>query len=445
MIWLRKNLFSTWYNSLFTIICLAIIFFFGWNLINWIFTQAQWEVVEANLRIFMVGRYPQSLYWRVWISALIASILTFLTLGVFSAKENLPKITLIITAFLFSFLLIVLPVDLNSRLLLLGIGFSGFISFWLGKKSSKLISPYLAFAWLLSFPIILYLIGGGLGLRSVLFSILSIVFTGDLNSRLLLLGIGVLTFISFWVVTKKAKLISPYLAFAWLLSFSIILWLIGGGLGLRSVSSSDWNGLLLTLLMAAISIVLSFPIGILLALGRTSDLPIVKWFSILYIEIIRGLPLIGILFLAQVMLPLFLPIRLDRVLRGVAGLILFSAAYMAENVRGGLQSVPRGQVEAAKVLGLNPALVLLLIVLPQALRAVIPAIVGQFIGLFKDTSLLSLVGLLELTGIARSILAQPQFLGRYAEVYLFIGLIYWVFCYSMSLASRKLETVNSEQ
>ena len=377
MIWLRKNLFSTWYNSLFTIICLTIIFFFGWNLINWIFTQAQWQVIEANLRIFIVGRYPQSLYWRVWISALIASTLTFFTLGVFSAKENIPKITFIITAFLFGILLIVLPVDVNSRLLLLGIGISGFISYWLGKNFAKFISPYLAFAWLLSFP--------------------------------------------------------------------IILWLIGGGLGWRSVSSSDWNGLLLTLLMAAISIVLSFPIGILLALGRTSDLPVVKWFSILYIEIIRGLPLIGILFLAQVMLPLFLPIRLDRVLRGVAGLILFSAAYMAENVRGGLQSVPRGQVEAAKVLGLNPALVLLLIVLPQALRAVIPAIVGQFIGLFKDTSLLSLVGLLELTGIARSILAQPEFLGRYAEVYLFIGLIYWVFCYSMSLASRRLETVNSEQ
>ena len=238
---------------------------------------------------------------------------------------------------------------------------------------------------------------------------------------------------------KFAKIIVPWLTFSWLLSFPLILWLIGGGLGLRSVSSSDWNGLLLTLLMAAFGIELSFPIGVLLALGRTSDLPVVRWFSILYIEIIRGLPLIGILFLAQVMLPLFLPIRLDQVLRGVAGLILFSAAYMAENVRGGLQSIPRGQIEAAKVLGLNPVLVLLLIVLPQALRVVIPVIVGQFIGLFKDTSLLSLVGLLELRGITISILAQPQFLGRYAEVYLFIGLIYWIFCYAMSLASRKLE------
>ena len=112
---------------------------------------------------------------------------------------------------------------------------------------------------------------------------------------------------------------------------------------------------------------------------------------------------------------------------------------MAENVRGGLQSISRGQIEAGKALGLNTPLLLTLVILPQALRAVIPAIVGQFIGLFKDTSLLSLVGLVELTGIARSILAQPQFLGRYAEVYLFIGLIYWLFCYSMSLAAKKLE------
>jgi general L-amino acid transport system permease protein len=130
---------------------------------------------------------------------------------------------------------------------------------------------------------------------------------------------------------------------------------------------------------------------------------------------------------------------LDRVVRAIAGLALFNAAYLAENVRGGLQAIPRGQVEAAKALGLNPLLTSGLVVLPQAIRIVIPAIVGQFISLFKDTSLLSLFALVELTGISRSILSQPQFLGRYAEVYLFIGLLYWTFCYTMSLISRKLE------
>lgn len=240
---------------------------------------------------------------------------------------------------------------------------------------------------------------------------------------------------------KLPDRINRWLPWLSIVGFVLIWWLIGGGGILTTVPTNLWNGFLLTILTTVISIALSFPIGLLLALGRQSSLPILRWFCILYIEIIRGLPLIGILFLAQVMLPLVLPaeIRLDRVLRAIAGLVLFSAAYMAENVRGGLQAVPRGQVEAARSLGFNSPLIILLIVLPQALRAVIPAIVGQFIGLFKDTSLLSLFALVELTGISRSIVAQPQFLGRYAEVYLFVGAIYWVFCYSMSLASRQLE------
>jgi general L-amino acid transport system permease protein len=373
LLWLRKNLFSTWYNSLFTVVCLGLLVWVARGIFLWTTSQAQWAVVQVNLRLFLVGRFPQSLYWRVWIVLAIASTLGAVTWGVFSRRQHLTRRRLAFFASIVAVILVILPLDFTSRL------------------------------WLL------------------------------LNAVLLFVGLG--------IGRKLAKLIASWISLIWLLSFPIILWLIGGGFGLQSVSTNLWNGLLLTLLMAGVSIVLSFPLGVLLALGRTSNLPIIRWFSILYIEIIRGLPLIGILFLAQVMLPLFLPIdlRLDRVVRAVTGLVLFSAAYMAENVRGGLQAISRGQIEAAKALGLNSLLVVILIVLPQALRAVIPAIVGQFIGLFKDTSLLSLVGLVELTGIARSILAQPQFIGRYAEVYLFIGLIYWVFCYSMSLASRRLE------
>ncbi|HYW22129.1 MAG TPA: amino acid ABC transporter permease [Nodularia sp. (in: cyanobacteria)] len=371
--WLRKNLFSSWYNSLLTVVCLLLLFWMGWGLLNWAITQAQWTVIWVNLRLFLVGRFPQTLYWRVWIVLAIASTFSAITVAVFFGKQQLTKRRFAGYTFILGILLVILPWDLTSRLWLLLIAVLLVTGFGLGGRFHQLIAPWLSLAWLLSFP--------------------------------------------------------------------VILWLIGGGFSLQPVSTNLWNGLLLTLLMATVSIVLSFPIGILLALGRTSDLPIVRWFSIFYIEIVRGLPLIGILFLAQVMLPLFLPteLRLDRLLRGIAGLVLFSAAYMAENVRGGLQAIPRGQIEAAKALGLNTPLVVILIILPQALRAVIPAIVGQFIGLFKDTSLLSLVGLVELTGIARSILAQPQFLGRYAEVYLFIGLIYWIFCYLMSLASRQLE------
>jgi general L-amino acid transport system permease protein len=168
---------------------------------------------------------------------------------------------------------------------------------------------------------------------------------------------------------------------------------------------------------------------------------VVRLFSVLYIEVIRGIPLIAILFMGQVIIPLFLPegMRPDRVLRAIVGLTLFSSAYLAENVRGGLQSIPKGQEEAAKALGLNPPLTVSLIVLPQALKAVIPAIVGQFISLFQDTTLLSIVGLEELLGMSRSILANPNFIGRYSEVYLFVGLLYWIFCYAMSLGSRYVE------
>ncbi|KYC36763.1 amino acid ABC transporter permease [Scytonema hofmannii PCC 7110] len=323
--WLRKNLFNNWYNSILTVVCLWVLVWAIKSILTWVLTQAKWAVIQANFSLFFVGRFPQELYWRLWLALVIILGLTGLSWGA------------------------------------------------IAKRFPSRFNTWLPLGWALSFP--------------------------------------------------------------------IILWLIGGGLGLQPVESGLWNGLLLTILTAAVSIFISFPLGILLALGRQSQLFFVRWFSILYIELIRGLPLIGILFLAQVMIPLFLPpeIRLDRVLRGMAGLTLFSAAYLAENVRGGLQSIPRGQFEAARSLGFNTPLTMLLIVLPQALRAVIPALVGQFIGLFKDTSLLAIVGLLELTGIARSILAQPQFLDRYAEVYLFIGFIYWIFCYSMSLASRRLE------
>ncbi|MBC6420047.1 MAG: amino acid ABC transporter permease [Prochloron sp. SP5CPC1] len=297
---IQQNLFNTWYNSLLTLISLWLIYWISSSLISWGFTQAEWGVLQANLRLFFLGRYPVDLLWRPW-------------------------------------------------------------------------------------------------------TILGII-----------MGLGTLSWRS---------------------------WLLTGGLFLETVKLDDLGGLVLTLLTALVSIVLSFPFGVLLALGRQSNLPVIRWLSIGYIELIRGLPLIGILFMAQVMVPLVLPpdIRPDRVVRAICGLTMFSAAYLAENVRGGLQSIPKGQTEAAKALGLSTPLVLALIILPQALKAVIPTIVGQFISLFKDTSLLAIVGLVELLGISQSILANPKFLGRYGEVYLFIALIYWIFCYSMSLASQKFE------
>ncbi len=205
------------------------------------------------------------------------------------------------------------------------------------------------------------------------------------------------------------------------------------------VTTNLWGGLLLTILLTIVGIVFSFPLGVMLALGRRSQLPIVRWFSIGYIELVRGVPLITILFMAQLMLPLFLSFTPDRVLRAMAGIIMFSAAYLAENVRGGLQAIPKGQFEAAEALGLNGFKTMVFIIMPQALRLIIPILVGQFISLFKDTALVSIVGLLDLVGIARTVLAQPEFLGLQREVYAFISLLYWVLSYAMSYVSQRLE------
>lgn len=207
------------------------------------------------------------------------------------------------------------------------------------------------------------------------------------------------------------------------------------------VPSNLWGGLLLTFLLTVVGIVFSFPFGILLALGRRSSLPVIRAVSVVYIEVIRGVPLVTILFMAAVMVPFFLPsgMTVDRVLRAMIGITMFSAAYAAENVRGGLQAVPHGQYEAANALGLSGFQTMTRIILPQALRIVIPVLMGLFIALFKDTTLVVTIGLLELLGIARSILAQPLYVSYQREVYLFVAVIFWIFSYLMSYISQRLE------
>jgi len=230
---------------------------------------------------------------------------------------------------------------------------------------------------------------------------------------------------------------------AWLASGVATSLLLSGvpAVGLPTVRLDQWGGLLLTFMLAAISIVLSFPLGVALALGRRSRLPGIRWLSTAFIEVVRGVPLVTILFLADILLPLFLPddIRIDRVARAIGGFTLFTAAYLAENVRGGLQAVPRGQVEAAQAIGLSGFQIDRSIVLPQALRMVIPANVGLFISLLKDTTLVVVVGLLEILGIGRAVLAQPEWLGASFEVYAFVALVFFVLSYTMSDASYRLE------
>jgi general L-amino acid transport system permease protein len=217
--------------------------------------------------------------------------------------------------------------------------------------------------------------------------------------------------------------------------------LISGGLGLAQVPPSEWGGLLLTLLAASFAILLCFPLGVLLALGRRSELPLLRWASVIYIEFIRGAPLITLLFLGQNILGFLLPGGLapERIWRAAWVLTFFAAAYLAEAVRSGLAAVPNGQVEAARSLGLSYPQALQQVVLPQALRVALPAMVGQFISLFQDTTLLSLIGLLELLGVARTVMANPEFLGKNAEVYLTLAVLFWCCCAALGLGSRALE------
>jgi len=259
-----------------------------------------------------------------------------------------------------------------------------------------------------------------------------------------LLGIAVVAAVGFGLghLSKGIRRCKRLEIAAWLLSFPISLVLLNGMEGILPVikGRTTW-GFMLNLIGAVVGIGLSFPIGVLLALGRRSELPAIRWVCTAYIEIIRGVPLISLLFMASIMLQLLLPanVRPDLLIRAMMTITAFSAAYMAENVRGGLQAIPRGQYEAAGAVGLNKALATILIILPQALRLVIPAIVGQFIALFMDTTLFGFIAILELLNITRSIMGNIEWRGTIFELYVFIGIAFWILCYSMSYVSRRIE------
>ncbi|MEK4968529.1 amino acid ABC transporter permease [Cytobacillus sp. FSL R7-0696] len=366
--WLKTNLFGTWPNIILTIVSTAIILYVVFHTGKFIFT-ADWNVIETNFRLLMVGQFPLEETWRVWVAIFLISALLGSSWGLW--RGVMKHVALVIGGLMVVSL--VLPfIQTNTRLILVGNIICIFLFYIIGRKVKKLKIPVLLL-WILFIPLVISLFNG------------------------------------FGILPK--------------------------------VNSNIWGGFLLTLLIASVAIVCSFPLGVLLALGRRSKLPVVKWFCIIYIELIRGIPLITILFVFQLMLPLFLGNSIDvsNVLRAMVGFTLFSAAYLAENIRGGLQSIPRGQFEAAQALGLNSTYTMGFVVLPQAIKAVIPACVGQFISIFKDTSLVAIVGLTELLGMGQKVIANPAFLGKNMEVFLFIAFIYFIFCSLMSYVSRRLE------
>ena len=373
--WLRKNLFSSVANTVLTVVVAALLLAVVIAIGQWALTEARWDVVTRNLRLFLIGQYPADQAWRIWLSLFILSALTSLSAGSFGRTTRS-----------------------------LALALSSFQAVLAGLTAVSSVGPLITIGLAVNAALIWAGLATGFRLR--------------LPRRLLMI--------------------------AWLASIPVIFVLVHG-IGespAPAVSSNLWGGLLLTVLLAAFGIVLAFPLGVLLALGRRSALPVMRILSTVYIEVIRGVPLVTILFMADILLPFFLPgeVRIDRVTRALGGITLFSAAYVAENVRGGLQAIPTGQIEAAQALGLSTARTNIHIVLPQALRSVIPANVGLFISLLKDTTLVTIIGLMELLGIGRAILAQPESLGAHLEVYFFIGAVFFVLCYAMSQASYRLES-----
>lgn len=255
-------------------------------------------------------------------------------------------------------------------------------------------------------------------------------------------AIALVVMIGLLVVSGLKWFWTRWLALIWIVGMALTFWLMGGGAGLVPVRTEQWGGLPVTLILAIFGIGFAFPLGVLLALGRRSKLPIIRAASVIYIEVVRGVPLITVLFMASVMFALFLPegVRIDQLLRAQVAIILFVAAYLAEAVRGGLQAVPKGQIEAAEALGLPYWKMMGLVVLPQALRISIPPIVNSFISLFKDTSLVVIIAIYDFAyAVKKSVETDFAWKKYFIEAFLFSILIYWIFCFAMSQYSQRLE------
>lgn len=333
--WLRENLFNTWYNSVLTILTLAVLWMivpplFSWAFINSLWDSsaeacrdidgACWSIIPRNVKFIFLGFYPTGQEWR----------------------------------------------PILAMLLLLGLVF----------------------------------------------------------------------------YSKERKRWKKALGWYWSIGLIVMGTLMYGGIfGMPIVEPAQWSGLPLTLMLSFFGIVAAYPLGVLLALGRRSRLPAIKTLCVVYIEMIRGVPLISLLFMSSVMFPLFLPegVTIDKVLRAQAAIIFFTAAYIAEVVRGGLQAMPRGQYEAADSLGLNYRQTMRLVILPQALKIVIPPSVGILLSAFKDTSLVVIIALYDVLKTTKVTLSNPKWTGYSTEAYVFLAVLYFIFCYGMSSYSRRLE------
>ena len=384
--WMRSNLFSAWYNSAITVVAIVSLALALWFGLGWILLEADWGVIATLGGRIIIGQYNieaacpgQNCFWRPQAALLLITVLLGMAWAV--AGGGLTKrIALIVggAAAAFAFL----PYSLDRM---------------------------------------------GLDVRLLLLA------------NLPALAVG-------WALARYTRLGAvSWIAILSVVSFVLVLVLLRGIAGvpfLQPVSVIFWGGLMLNLMLAIAGIGLSLPIGIVLALGRRSQLQVVKLLCIVFIETFRGVPLITLLFMSQVLVPLAFPENFPQnsLFRAAIVITLFSSAYMAENIRGGLQSLHPGQEEAARALGLPGWQTTLFISLPQAMRNVIPPIVGQFISLYKDTSLVYIIGMLDVVEISRAFIqGNPEYLGSAKEVFIFLALVFWVFTYGMSFVSRRVE------
>jgi len=364
-VWMRKNLFDGWWNTLLTLSVGGLLIAFLRSVSIWAFTEARWFVIPNNFRLLMVGPYPPEEVWRLWVALTITTGLMGLSFGVFARR-------------------------------------------W-GPALSRALALALL-VWGLAWPVVMP------GTRLWLFLALA-------------------AFFAAYPLGTRLSGLRKFLPVMWLLAFLLALDVASG------VPMNRWGGFFLTMVVTVSTVVIAFPLGLILALGRTSKMPVISLLSTLYIELIRGVPLVTVLFLAWIMVPLFVPenLRVPQMIRAIAGFALFAAAYLAEYVRGGLQGVPKGQWEAAWAVGLSGYQTVTYIILPQAIRSVIPALIGQAIAIFKDTSLLVIIGLFDLLSMAQVALSNPKYLGLEREVYLFLMLVYFIGAAVLSYASRRVE------
>ncbi|MCT8973118.1 amino acid ABC transporter permease [Microbaculum marinisediminis] len=409
--WLHKNLFSSWSNTLLTLIGIYIVWLLVPPVIEFAFVNAVWTgenreaclappdsnvhmgacwaYVKAYLPQFIYGRYPDAERWRV--------NLVFFLFAIGLVPMLMPRV----------------PFKRANIIYMLG-----------------------------AFPVVgfILLTGGDFDLSGFVFS----ESTASFWIEYLILTV-VLAGVAFGIAKAGATDPKPMVisVLAGMAVIAAVLFLVSVDFGLAVVETEVWGGLLVTLVIAITGIVASLPLGIAFALGRRSKLPIIRLVSIIFIEFWRGVPLITVLFMSSVMLPLFLPegVTFDKLLRALIGVALFAAAYMAEVVRGGLQAIPKGQYEGAQALGLGYWKMMGLIVLPQALKLVIPGIVNTFIGLFKDTTLVLIIGLFDLLGQVQSSYTDPTWSTptQSHTGYMFAALVFWVFCFSMSRYSIYME------